>query len=134
VANQKINPQDMYDSVQYGFSHAVAHRGKKTIELAGQVAWDADCNLVGEGDLAAQAKQVFQNLRQVLAVAGAGPADVVRLRTYIVDYTPDMLDVIGSEIAAFYDGAVPAANTLIGVQSLALPGFMIEVEAVAVVD
>jgi len=124
----------MYDSVQYGFSHAVAHRGKKTIELAGQVAWDADCNLVGEGDLAAQAKQVFQNLRQVLAVAGAGPADVVRLRTYIVDYTPDMLDVIGSEIAAFYDGAVPAANTLIGVQSLALPGFMIEVEAVAVVD
>lgn len=134
MANQKINPQDMYDSVQYGFSHAVAHRGKKTIELAGQVAWDADCNLVGEGDLAAQAKQVFQNLRQVLAVAGAGPADVVRLRTYIVDYTPDMLDVIGSEIAAFYDGAVPAANTLIGVQSLALPGFMIEVEAVAVVD
>ena len=134
MANEKINPENMYNSVQYGFSHAVAHTGTKTIECAGQVAWDADGTLVGEGDLATQAEQVFRNLREVLAEVGATPADVVRMRTYLVDYTPDMLEVVGPAIGNFYGNVTPAANTLIGVQSLALPGFKIEVEVTAVVD
>lgn len=128
-----INPSSMYETVQFGFSHAVASRAPKTIHCAGQVAWDKDLNLVGEGDLAVQCDQVFKNLKEVLAAAGASPADVVRMRTYVVDYSPDKLDVIGPAIAAFYGDNLPAANTLLGVAALAMPGFLIEVEVTAMI-
>jgi len=124
-----INPDTMYDSVSLGFSHAVEQRGGRTIHLAGQVAYDSDRKLVGEGDLVAQARQVLANLNRVLAAAGATPADVVRLRTYVVDHSPEKLGPVIGEIKAFYAGAVPAPNTFIGVQSLALPQFLIEIEA-----
>lgn len=132
MTHEKINPPAMYNSVQYGFSHAVAHTGSKTVECAGQVAWDQDCNLVGEGDLKTQVDQVFKNLRGVLEAAGAGPADVVRMRTYLVDYNPDMLSIVGPAIAEFFGDVTPPANTLLGVQSLAMPGFLVEIEMVAV--
>jgi enamine deaminase RidA (YjgF/YER057c/UK114 family) len=129
----RLNPPDLYTAVEYGFSHATLSRGGTTIHCAGQVAWDRDHRLVGEGDLAAQCAQALANLRAVLAAAGATPADVVRLRTYVVDHTPDKLGTIGPALAAFYGDALPAANTLIGVQALALPGFLVEIEATAVV-
>ena len=129
-----INPSSMYNSVQFGFSHAVESEGSRLLHLSGQVAWDHDTNLVGAGDLAKQAAQVFANLREVLADQGASPANVVRLRTYIVDYSPDKLEIIGPAIGTFFGDVVPAANTLIGVQSLAMPDFLIEVEATAVLD
>ncbi|CAN5513593.1 RidA family protein [soil metagenome] len=124
-----INPGSMYASVPFGFSHAVEHRGGRSLHLSGQVAWDKDCNLIGGTDVIAQTRQVLANLREVLAAAGATPADVVRLRTYVVGHTPDKLGPICGEIAAFYGEAVPAANTFIGVQALALPDFLIEIEA-----
>ena len=134
MAREAINPEDMYNAVQFGFSHAVAHTGSRTIECAGQVAWDEDCNLVGEGDLAAQTAQAFRNLGKVLAHAGATPADVVRMRTYVVGHTPEKLAVIGPAIQAFYGDVTPPANTLIGVETLAIPEFLIEIEVTAVVD
>ncbi len=51
-----------------------------------------------------------------------------------MDYSPDMLEVLGPAIAAFYGDNLPAANTLIGVASLAMPEFMIEIEAMAVAE
>ena len=130
----RLNPDTLYTSVEYGFSHAVISRGGTTVHCAGQVAWDRDHNLVGEGDLAAQTRQALENLRAVLAEAGAGPADIVRLRTYVVDHTPDKLGIIGPALAEFYGAVLPAANTLVGVPALALPGFLIEIEATAVID
>jgi enamine deaminase RidA (YjgF/YER057c/UK114 family) len=88
---KRLNPPELYDAVQYGFSHAAEATGGRTIHCAGQVAWDKDYTLVGEGDLAAQARQCLANLRAVLASAGATPADIVRIRTYVVDHTPDKL-------------------------------------------
>lgn len=129
-----INPEQMYNSVQFGFSHAVESSGKRTLHLAGQVAWDDAGELVGPGDLAAQCAQVFQNLKKVLSEAGMRPADVVRLRTYVVDYSPDKLEVIGPAIAGFYGDSLPAANTLLGVSALAMPEFLIEIEATAAGD
>jgi enamine deaminase RidA (YjgF/YER057c/UK114 family) len=128
---RRLNPPELYTAVEYGFSHAVESAGPRLLHCAGQVAWDRDHVLVGEGDLAAQTDQALANLRAVLAAAGATPADVVRLRTYVVDHTPDKLGVIGPALGAFYGDAEPAANTLIGVQALALPGFLIEIEATA---
>ena len=61
------------------------------------------------------------------------PADVVRLRTYVVDHSPDKLGPVLAEVAAFYGDATPAPNTFIGVQALALPDFLVEIEAIAAV-
>lgn len=129
-----VNPDSLYPSLQFGFSHATQSSGGKTIHCAGQVAWDRELNLVGPGDLAAQAAKALSNLKQVLAECGATPADVVRLRTYVVDYSPDKIEAIGAALAAFYGDVEPAANTLLGVQALAMPDFLIEIEATAVVD
>jgi enamine deaminase RidA (YjgF/YER057c/UK114 family) len=121
----------MYNAVQFGFSHAVESRGDRIVHLAGQVAWDAAGDLVGPDDLAAQCAQVFRNLTAVLTECAMTPADVVRLRTYVVDYSVDKLGIIGPAISQFYGDAIPAANTMIGVSSLAMPEFLIEVEATA---
>ncbi|WP_136162559.1 RidA family protein [Sphingomonas flavalba] len=131
MTNRRINPASLYDSVGYGFSHAALQEGGRTLHLAGQVAWDKDGAIVGAGDLAAQTRQALANLKAVLAEAGATPADVVRLRTYVVDHHPDKLGAVLPEIMAFYDGVTPAPNTFIGVAALALPDFLIEIEATA---
>lgn len=90
-------------------------------------------NVVGEGDFAAQAEAAYENVRAALASAGAEPKDIVRMRTYIVDYKPDCLEPLGLATAAFFGGHPPPASTLIGVASLAMPEFMIEIEVTAVV-
>ncbi|WP_033073683.1 RidA family protein [Sphingopyxis sp. MWB1] len=131
MTNRRINPAALYDALGYGFSHAAIHQSGHILQLAGQVAWDKDCNVVGAGDVAAQTRQALANLSAVLAEAGATPADVVRLRTYVVDHHPDKLGPILGEIAAFYCDAVPAPNSFIGVQALALPDFLVEIEATA---
>lgn len=133
MPNTKINPAGLYDAIGYGFSHAALQEGGRTLHLAGQVAWDQACNVVGGDDLAAQTRQALANLKTVLAEAGATPADVVRLRTYVVDHDPDKLGPVLGEIAAFYGDAMPAPNTFIGVAALALPDFMIEIEAIAAI-
>lgn len=128
----RVNPETMYDSLSYGFSHASISEGGRMLHLAGQVAWDADRNLVGGDDLAAQARQCFANLKEVLASQGATPADLVRIRTYVVNHSPDKLEAVAGELMAFYGDAMPAPNTWIGAQALALPDFLIEVEGTAV--
>lgn len=132
MSRRTINPAHMYKAVGFGFSHAVESTGDRIVHLAGQVAWDDAGNLVGSNDLAAQCAQVFRNLSEVLSECGMTPTNVVRLRTYVVDYTPDKLGVIGAAIGNFYGDTIPAANTLLGVSSLAMPEFLIEVEATAV--
>ncbi len=134
TTRQVINPESMYQTVPFGFSHAVLQNGGRTLHLAGQVAWDHNCQLIGGDDVIAQTRQVLTNLKEVLAAAGATPAHVVRLRTYVVNHTPDKLGPICAEIAAFYGDALPAANTFLGVQALALPDFLIEIEADAALD
>lgn len=134
MPNTKINPAGLYDAVGYGFSHAALQDGGRTLHLAGQVAWDKDCNVIGGDDLAAQTRQALANLKTVLAEVGATPANIVRLRTYVVNHSPDKLGVVLPEVGAFYAGETPAPNTFIGVAALALPDFLIEIEATAVID
>ncbi len=134
MTHQTINPDIMYDSLQFGFSHATKAQGQTVIHCAGQLAWDKNGNMVGNDDLAKQTEQVFNNLHIVLQEAGATPADVVRMRTYIVDLKPAHLEVVGQAIGNFYGDITPPANTLIGVQSLAMPGLLIEIEMTAIID
>lgn len=123
----------MYESLPFGFSHAVKSHGGTFVHCAGQVAWNEDGDLVGAGDLNAQVRQCLKNLKTVLEASGATPADIVRMRTYVVDHTPQKLEVVTAAIVEFYGDAVPATNTLIGVQALALPEFLVEIDVTAVI-
>jgi enamine deaminase RidA (YjgF/YER057c/UK114 family) len=84
------------------------------------VSLDPQGNVVGKGDLRAQARQVYDNLRVALAAAGAAPKDVVKTTTFVVNYKPDALPILREVRGAFYgEGAIPPASTLLGVQALA---------------
>lgn len=131
VPRDRLNPAELVRPV--GYSHVVATRGGKQVFVSGQVSLDAEGNLVGKGDLKAQAEKVFENLRVALAAAGATPPDVVKLNTYVVGYKPSDLSILREARShAFGDTALPA-STLVGVQALAREGLLVEVEAIAVV-
>ena len=117
-----------------GFSQVVAATGKRTIYTAGQVSIDERGNLVGANDLAAQTEQVMRNVGLALAAAGATFADVVKITTYVVNYKPEHRAVIGKARAPFFGDGPRPASTLVGVAALALPEWLVEIEAVAVVD
>lgn len=131
MSREAINPESMYGSVQYGFSHAIKADGKTNIYCAGQVAWDKDYNVVGGDDIGAQARQALSNIKTVLAEAGASVSDIVRMHTYVVNHKPEYIEPVGMALGEFYGDVIPAANTWIGVQSLALPEFLIEIEVTA---
>ena len=117
-----------------GFSQVVAAAGPRTIYTAGQVSIDERGALVGDGDLAAQTAQVMRNVGLALAAAGATYADIVKITTYVAGYKPEHRTVIGQARAPFFAKGTPPASTLVGVAALALPEWLIEIEAVAVVD
>lgn len=133
MTSTRINPDTLYPSVQYGFSHATLDEATGTLHLSGQVAWDKDYTVVGGSDVGLQARQALANIKAVLASQGLGPEAVLRLRTFVVNYDVSMLGAIAPELAAFYGDVVPAANTVVGVQALAMPEFLIEIEAIATI-
>lgn len=126
-----INPDDLTTPSSY--TQVVAATGSRLVFVAGQAADDAQGNLVGAGDLAAQARQAFANVGRALAAAGARPEHVTRITIYVVHHRPEYLPVISDgRIAAFGDHK--PADTLVGVETLAEPGYLIEVDAIAVTD
>ena len=75
----------------------------------------------------------MRNVGLALAAAGASYADIVKLTTYVVNYRPEQRSVVGQARAPFFAGGTPPASTLVGVAALALPEWLVEIEAVAVV-
>lgn len=112
-----------------GLPLAQARQIGNTIYVSGQVAYDSNGTLVGEGDIKAQTRQVFANIEAVLVAAGSGLGDIVKINSYITDQSKfmDMLEV-RKEIF----GDNPPASTAVVVAGLAFPGLLIEVEAIAV--
>lgn len=133
MPKEYINPPSLFRSRDNGFSQAVAASGTRTLYVSGQTAWDADRQLVGGTDLAGQARQAFRNVQTVVEASGGSLSDVVSLRIYIVDYRPEMANAVGTALRACFSPAKPA-TTWIGVVSLADPGFLIEIEAIAVLE
>ncbi|TQM09109.1 RidA family protein [Pseudonocardia kunmingensis] len=116
--------------------HQVADtRGSRTVYLAGQVAWDTEGNLVGRDDVAAQAEKAYLNIAAALDAVGATVADLAKVTVYIVDLDEAKAEqfVVGRERAAATLGVeLQQPSTWIGVTSLAAPGYLVEVDAVAV--
>jgi enamine deaminase RidA (YjgF/YER057c/UK114 family) len=110
----------------------VESQGIKTIYISGQVGVDAQQNLVGDGNFAAQAEQAFANLATALASANATLADVVKLNLYVVNYQYEHATVIGALLRQHFPAGQLPACSLLGVQALARDEFLIEIEATGV--
>jgi enamine deaminase RidA (YjgF/YER057c/UK114 family) len=129
---QRIQPEGLFASPAY--THVVTARGSRTVYISGQVATGPDGSVVGAGDLGAQTSQVMRNLEVALSAAGATFADVVKITTFVVGYQPEHRAAITAARSPFFATGGPPASTLIGVTALAAPDWLIEIEAVAVVD
>lgn len=115
-----------------GYSQAVEIRpGARIIFVAGQVALDHSGKLVGEGDFRAQATQVFENVKAALQASGAGFDNVVKLNSYFVDMS--QLPAFREVRDKYINTANPPASTAVKVAGLFREGFLLEIEAVAVV-
>ena len=125
AGKQVIDPDWGYEK-QFGYSQGV--RAGNLVFLAGQMPVDAQCNVVAEGDIVGQARQVFENLKGVLAAACLGFEDLVE----IVSYHTDMADLhTVVEVKAEYIAGDFPAWTALGVTALAFPGQRLEIKAVA---
>ena len=123
-----MNPPTL--SSPTGYTHVVQVHGGRTVYIAGQVAFDKSGNLIGKGDFAAQATQVFENLKLALAAAGATFDNLVKVTTFVTDLS--QIQVL-REIRAKYYGKNAPASTLVEIGKLAHEDLMIEIEAIAVV-
>jgi len=112
------------------YKMATRMEGGHLLYISGQVAWDANGTIVGQGDIGAQARQAFQNLRRVLQAAGGDLSQLLKITTYItkIEDFPAVAEVRSS----VFPGELPA-STLIVVKSLFHPDFLIEVEGVAAI-
>lgn len=134
MPKEYINPPSLFRSLDHGFSQAVAASGTRTLYVSGQTAWDANRQLVGGADVANQARQAFRNVRTAVEASGGTIGDVVSLRIYIVNYVPAMAEAVGNALREAFSSHAKPATTWIGVVSLADPAFLIEIEAVAVLE
>lgn len=129
---QYVRPDGLSNNPSY--TQVVATRGEQTVYVSGQVAVDADGALVGGSDLSRQTEQVMQNLQTALGAAGATFDDVAKITVFVVDYVPEHRAIIAEVRNRFVSPDRPPASTLVGVTALAVPEFLIEIEAVAVID
>ncbi len=116
----------------FGYSQVVDAPTSRIVYLSGQIPFDSDGELVGDGDFEAQTRQVFTNLTAGLEAAGVGWADVVKLSYFVRDVSNAAgMRAIRDE---FIDTEHPPASTLVEVSRLFRDDVLIEVEAVAVVE
>lgn len=128
----RLNPPGI--SKPTGYSHVAIVPAGRQVHVAGQVAMNEARQLVGRGDLAAQAEQVYTNVTAALVGAGAKIADVFKMVTYVVDLTPDKAAAVRAvRNRHFGDGPYPA-STMVGVTSLVDPDLLIEVEVIALLE
>jgi len=134
VTKEHINPATLFPSVEFGFSQIVTTQGRKTVYISGQTAWDAEKRIIGGMNLGLQTRQALRNIRTAVETAGGIMADVVSMRIYVVNYKRADAGHIGEAVKEFFSAAHPPASTLIGVSSLAVEDFLIEIEAIAVIE
>jgi enamine deaminase RidA (YjgF/YER057c/UK114 family) len=100
--------------------------------VSGQVGFDADGQLAGE-DHYSQAEQAFRNLATAVEAVGGSMESILKITIFVVDHHPQLLEPLMNARAAAFGDHKPA-STYVGVQALARPGLLVEVEAIAVLD
>lgn len=130
MEKKRIQPQGMFDSPAY--SQGIEVSGvSSTVYIGGQNSVDKDGNIVGKGDFALQCRQALTNVKTVLEAADCTVDNLVKLTIYYVKGNDPRLG-----FAAFKEVfglmSIPPVITVIEVLGLAVPDFLIEVDAVAV--
>jgi enamine deaminase RidA (YjgF/YER057c/UK114 family) len=128
VSTNFINPEGMHRPI--GYTHVVEVRAGRPAYISGQIALDADGDLVGPGDVAAQARQVFENLQTALRSVGADFEQVVKLTVYLVDAT--QMPAVRQVRNQYVDPARPPASTAVEIRRLVRDDLLVEVDAVAI--
>jgi len=114
----------------FGYAHAI--QIEKTLYISGQVPLDMDLKSVGEGDIAAQTEQVYANMEKVVKSAGGSMRNIVMLNIYCTDL--DAYDKHTRSVRNKYFGDYYPATTAVEIKRLYRPEYMIEIEAIAVLD
>ena len=127
MAHQVLSFKSVHKTT--GYSHAF--RAGNTLYIAGQVGNDKDGNVVGVGDFSAQARQAYQNLKNILEEAGGSLNNIVKMTTFLTHSSH--IEPYRTVRNEFFSEPFPP-NTLLIIHSLANPDFLIEVEAIAVLD
>src|SRR5262245_3187582 len=133
MPRQTLQPPQLFASKPWGFSQVVVSEPGRIVNIAGQVAWDADGKPNAEG-LEGQFRQTLKQVFIAVAAAGGTPDDIQILRFYIRNFRsgPDA-DMIARVLVETFGEENPPASSWIGVQALAQPEYLIEVEALAIV-
>lgn len=111
------------------FAYSYAVQTGRVLWISGQISRDASGQLVGAGDIRAQAVQVFENIRAAVESAGGSMADVVTTTTYITERP--FREVVTDVRHRYFPGPEYPGNTLLIVAGLGLPEYLVEIEAVA---
>jgi enamine deaminase RidA (YjgF/YER057c/UK114 family) len=133
MPRQNIQPEALSKRVVDGhvlYAHVVVVEGKRSIFISGQLARDRHGNAVGKGDMRAQLRQVGENIKAALEAAGATLDHLVKTTTYVTDIEEYFKHV---DVRMEYFRALPTSTT-VEVRRLAHPDFLVEVEAIAIVD
>lgn len=125
-----INPPQL--PAPNGFTHVAITPVDRLIIVSGQVACAPDGSIVGKGDLAAQTRQVFENLAMALEAAGSALAYTVKLTYFVRDLTEEAAATIRQVRSSYLNTDFPPASTLVGVAALAKPDLLLEIECLAV--
>jgi enamine deaminase RidA (YjgF/YER057c/UK114 family) len=125
---ERINPASMRAPAQY-YAHVT--RAGNMVFVAGQAAVGKDNQMVGVGDITAQAEEVFQQLQECLRVAGTDLSHVVKLNTFLTR-PEDNRPVAAVRSKYFREAGLLPASTMVIVARLARPEMLIEVECIAV--
>ena len=135
IKREKIQPFGIHVRMMAGqpaYTQVVTVSGTgKMIFVAGQLARDANGNLVGKGDMRAQIQQVGENIKTGLEAAGATLADIVKTNTFVTNY--EEYSKHGDMRARYFGPATPTSTT-VQISRLADPDAMVEIEAIAVID
>ena len=129
MSHEIINPKSVHATSGVGYSH-VAKAGN-TLYIAGQIALDPEGHLVGKDDIEAQTHQVYRNLQAILEELGGSLNNIVKLTTYLTDRS--QLDTFRSVRNLYFSDPFPP-NTLLFIKGLAHEDYLIEIEAIAVID
>lgn len=124
----RLNPKSLPDASAIGYSQITTVEPGRLAFISGQVAWRPDGEPAPDS-LAEQAKLVVKNAKAALDAISAAPEDLVMVRVYMTDWTPERMEELMPHLLALFDGAQPSL-TGIGVAALAGPDLQLEVEMI----
>ncbi|MEP7349953.1 MAG: RidA family protein [Sphingorhabdus sp.] len=134
AAFERLSPNGLADSQKlWNYSQVIAIApGARLIEIAGTTGDDSNGNIVTPSDMTGQVNRAFENLEASLKAAGTSGKDVVRVRMYVVGLDGEThWPIINSAMRRHFGERGPT-STLVGIQTLAAPDILFEIDASAV--